>query len=180
MLSLTLSALAANLSENGAGVEGQGRPRGLEVVPARVGRQARYRRRWHRRLRGRGALHASRGARSTASAPVAASSFRISAMPCSCARVPRTLTNLASATTHADRTDAFRATADAHWDADAVKADVVQEQERRRAVHAALAIGKQQAWDFQPMVDAANSYTRSHMDPSVADNNARFPRPRDV
>ena len=93
---------------------------------------------------------------------------------------PHELTNLASATTHADRLDAFRATADAHWDADAVKADVVQEQERRRAVHAALTIGKQQAWDFQPMVDAANSYTRSHMDPSVADNNARFPRPRDV
>ena len=93
---------------------------------------------------------------------------------------PHELTNLASATTHADRMDAFRATADAQWDADAVKADVVQEQERRRAVHAALAIGKQQAWDFQPMVNAANSYTRSHMDLSVADNNARFPRPRDV
>ena len=39
---------------------------------------------------------------------------------------PHELTNLASATAHADRTDAFRATADAHWDADAVKADVVQ------------------------------------------------------
>jgi choline-sulfatase len=35
----------------------------------------------------------------------------------------------------------------------------------------------QHSWDFRPHIGAANSYIRSHMDLSVADNNARYAPP---
>lgn len=71
----------------------------------------------------------------------------------------------------------FRAQRDAHWDAEALQAKVIADQQRRRSVHAALRIGRYQSWDFQPQRDAANEYTRSHMELTDFDVTSRYPRP---
>ncbi len=72
----------------------------------------------------------------------------------------------------------FRLEAAAHWDAAALRKTIIQDQERRRAVHAALRVGRYQSWDFEPKQDAAEEYTRSHMDLTRFDITSRFPRPK--
>jgi choline-sulfatase len=75
---------------------------------------------------------------------------------------------------------AFREEAAQHWDAEALRQKVIQSQNRRRAVHAALRLGRYQGWDFNPAVDASQQYTRSHMDLTKFDIVSRFPRPREL
>lgn len=72
----------------------------------------------------------------------------------------------------------FREEAEKYWDAEALRQKVIKDQKRRRAVHAALRIGRYQGWDFNPAVDASEQYTRSHMDLTKFDIVSRFPRPR--
>ena len=71
----------------------------------------------------------------------------------------------------------FRAAAAAHWDAEAMRLRVMADQQRRRAVHAALRVGRYQGWDFNPARDASQEFTRSHMDLTRFDITSRFPRP---
>jgi len=71
----------------------------------------------------------------------------------------------------------FRREAADYWDAGSLRQTVVHDQERRRAVHAALRIGRYQGWDFNPAHDASEEYTRSHMDLTRFDITSRFPRP---
>ncbi|MDH3388676.1 MAG: choline-sulfatase [Gammaproteobacteria bacterium] len=71
----------------------------------------------------------------------------------------------------------FRNQAAAHWDSDALRQTVIRDQDRRRAVHAALRLGRYQGWDFNPPRDASEEYTRSHMDLTKFDITSRFPRP---
>jgi len=71
----------------------------------------------------------------------------------------------------------FRREAAAYWDSDTMRATVIADQKRRRAVHAALRIGRYQGWDFNPARDASEEYTRSHMDLTRFDITSRFPRP---
>ena len=85
--------------------------------------------------------------------------------------------NLAGDPAYADRLAGFRRDAAAHWNADAVKGDVLADQRRRRLLAAALGQGRRTAWDHEPCRDAANEYTRSHMDLSDFDQRARWPRP---
>ncbi len=86
---------------------------------------------------------------------------------------PDELENL---TEHPDLDD-FRRQAAAYWDADSLRETVIRDQQRRRAVHAALRLGRYQGWDFNPARDAANEYTRSHMDLTRFDITSRYPRP---
>ncbi len=86
---------------------------------------------------------------------------------------PNELENLAD---H-PRLGEFRAAAAAHWDADALRARVIADQQRRRAVHAALRVGRYQSWDFEPRRDASAEYTRSHLDLTKFDITSRYPRP---
>ncbi|MEM7561469.1 MAG: hypothetical protein AAF353_00325 [Pseudomonadota bacterium] len=72
----------------------------------------------------------------------------------------------------------FRDLAETHCDAGELKAKVVADQVRRRDVHAALRIGRYKGWDFQPKKDAAEDYTRSHLDLTKFDIISRYPRPR--
>jgi len=90
---------------------------------------------------------------------------------------PDEVSNLADTPEHATRIEEFRAQASKHWDAPALKQTVIADQQRRRAVHAALRIGRYQSWDFQPHRDAANQYTRSHMELTEFDITSRYPRP---
>jgi choline-sulfatase len=71
----------------------------------------------------------------------------------------------------------FRREAADYWDAAAVRQKVIRDQERRRAVHAALRVGRYQGWDFNPLRDATEEYTRSHMDLTRFDITSRYPRP---
>ena len=86
---------------------------------------------------------------------------------------PHELNNL----TQHEVLDDFRREAAAYWDSDAMRATVIADQKRRRAVHAALRIGRYQGWDFNPARDASGEYTRSHMDLTRFDITSRFPRP---
>ena len=70
----------------------------------------------------------------------------------------------------------FRREAAEYWDAGALRETVIADQKRRRAVHAALRIGRYQGWDFNPARDASEEYTRSHMDLTRFDITSRFPR----
>ena len=85
-------------------------------------------------------------------------------------------TNLAQGETSKLLED-FRREALAYWDAESVQQKVIDDQQRRRSVHAALRIGRYQGWDFNPPQDASEEYTRSHMDLTRFDITSRFPRP---
>jgi len=88
---------------------------------------------------------------------------------------PNELNNLAEQPS--ETLEDFRAEAADYWDVEQVKQAVIKNQQRRRAVHAALRIGRYQGWDFNPARDASEEYTRSHMDLTRHDIISRFPRP---
>lgn len=90
---------------------------------------------------------------------------------------PDERTNLAVNDAQQDLIKSFQNQAAKHWNSEDIKAKVINEQRRRREVHAALALGKYTSWDFNPKRDAANEYTRSHLDLTEFDVNSRFPRP---
>lgn len=90
---------------------------------------------------------------------------------------PNELTNLAGHKDHEATLRAFRREAAAHWDAVQVKQEVIASQKRRRAVHAALRIGRHHSWDYNPPRDAGEEYTRSHRDLTDFDTTSRYPRP---
>lgn len=71
----------------------------------------------------------------------------------------------------------YRREASAYWDAETLQHTVIKNQQRRRAVHAALNIGCYQSWDYNPPRDATKEYTRSHMDLTRFDITSRYPRP---
>ncbi len=89
---------------------------------------------------------------------------------------PNECNNLALGDT-SDLLEDFRREASAYWDAEALQQIVIDNQQRRRAVHAALRVGRYQAWDYDPPRNAAEEYTRSHMDLTRFDITSRFPRP---
>ncbi|NKB76950.1 MAG: choline-sulfatase [Gammaproteobacteria bacterium] len=90
---------------------------------------------------------------------------------------PNETVNLANAPSCQPQMNDFRAQAGAHWDEEAVKEQVIHDQQRRRAVHAALRVGRYQGWDYDVKRDSANEYTRSHMDLTRFDITSRYPRP---
>ena len=90
---------------------------------------------------------------------------------------PNECINRAGDEQYVDELTTLRAQAADHWHMDEVKQRVIADQERRRAVHGALVIGRHQGWDFQPQRDAGSEYMRSHMDLTKFDITSRFPRP---
>jgi choline-sulfatase len=72
----------------------------------------------------------------------------------------------------------FRSEAKSYWNAESLQQKVIHNQARRRSVHAALRVGHYQGWDYNPPSDAAQQYTRSHMDLTKFDITSRFPRPK--
>lgn len=90
---------------------------------------------------------------------------------------PDETVNLAGDPAQADRIAGFHSQAQAHWDTDAVHAQVLDSQRRRRILSSALRIGKHHGWDWQPRRDATEEYSRSHMDLTEHDVASRWPRP---
>ena len=88
---------------------------------------------------------------------------------------PAELVNLANDPDHAEIAAAFAAEVAERWDAHAIRADVIANQKRRRAVHAAMEAGSLTSWDYQPPRDAAQEFVRNHQDWTVAAETTRFP-----
>lgn len=63
-----------------------------------------------------------------------------------------------------------------HWDTEKLRQTVISDQHRRRKVHSALRIGKYQSWDYDPVRDPSQEYTRSHLNLTRFDISSRFPR----
>lgn len=85
-------------------------------------------------------------------------------------------TNLAADPDHAVLVAEFRAEVSRRWDLDAVHADVLASQARRRFINEALRQGRYQPWDFQPITDASEQYMRNHLKLGDLEIRARFPR----
>ncbi len=88
---------------------------------------------------------------------------------------PNELVNLADDPDHADITAAFATEVAERWNAKAIRDDVIANQKRRRAVHAAMEAGTLTSWDYQPPRDAAQEFVRNHQDWTVAAETTRFP-----
>lgn len=86
--------------------------------------------------------------------------------------------NLVESKNCADILQQLKNVADNHWDVNEVKERVIADQNRRRAVHSVLRIGRYQGWDFDPAQNPSEQYTRSHMDLTKFDVNSRYPRPK--
>ncbi len=76
-----------------------------------------------------------------------------------------------------ERTLSYLAEIGERWDLEALREEVLASQRRRRLVAAALATGRQTAWDWQPKRDASRMYVRTHMKLDDLEAMARFPRP---
>ena len=76
------------------------------------------------------------------------------------------------------RVAAYRSEIARRWDLEALRADVVASQRRRRLVFEALTRGGRHSWDHQPPHNAAEQYMRNHIDLDDLEAMARFPAVR--
>lgn len=74
---------------------------------------------------------------------------------------PEELNNLASEPSHQEVVAAFNAQASQLWNAREIKAQILADQNRRRLVGRAHAMGRPPAWDYQPFTDAATQWVRA-------------------
>jgi choline-sulfatase len=66
------------------------------------------------------------------------------------------------------------------FDAAETRHRVLESQKIRHLLFAALKRGHYFPWDFQPLRDASEQYTRNHMDVTERDAQSRFPKPPDI
>jgi choline-sulfatase len=88
---------------------------------------------------------------------------------------PRELTNLADATEYREEVARFRAECAARWDSSLLKHQVMASQQARLMLFQALRRGEYFPWDYQPLRDASEQYTRNHMDVTDRDQLSRYP-----
>ena len=74
---------------------------------------------------------------------------------------PQELTNLAGQESVAESEAALAAEAERRWDLEALRGEVIADQQRRHLVHRAQLLGGHTPWDFQPVFDASESYARN-------------------
>jgi choline-sulfatase len=70
----------------------------------------------------------------------------------------------------------LRARVERDWDMDALYADVVADQARRRLVNSALRTGTPSPWEYTPPNDGRAQYMRNHLDLNVVERATRYPR----
>ena len=90
---------------------------------------------------------------------------------------PDELVNLAAAHPLASQ---FRAEVEAKFDIPRINREVLQSQQSRHLLFEALKHGHHFPWDFQPLRDASEQYTRNHMSVTGRDLQSRFPRAPDI
>jgi len=91
-------------------------------------------------------------------------------------RDPNEVRNLASDPAYAPALQDLQSKAAAHWNPDAIRARVLDSQDRRRFVHAAHGRGRHFSWDYQPGSDASTSYMRNHLVLDDLEWRSRLPR----
>ena len=89
---------------------------------------------------------------------------------------PHERRNLAAVPRHAELVKNFRHVLASRFDASATKRKVMQSQKARHMLFAALKKGDYFPWDFQPLRDASEQYTRNHMDVTESDLQSRLPK----
>jgi choline-sulfatase len=90
-------------------------------------------------------------------------------------RDPEERVNLANEEAYSPLLASFRAQVAARWDLAGLDAAVRASQRRRRAVHAAMGVGRRTEWDFNPLYGASQRYIRNHTDLNDQEARARFP-----
>lgn len=90
---------------------------------------------------------------------------------------PHEQNNLATQEAHADLRQSFYDEMQSKWDLEAIHADVLASQKRRRLIDRALREGKHTPWEFEPRQNAANKYMRNHLDLNEVERKARYPTP---
>lgn len=73
---------------------------------------------------------------------------------------PEQLRNLAGATAHARLEADLGAIVAREWDLPALREAVILDQRKRRFLAETLAIGRVESWDYQPVIDATQSFVR--------------------
>jgi choline-sulfatase len=90
---------------------------------------------------------------------------------------PNELNNLAETRPLATK---FRAEVEAKFDIPKINDAVLESQRARHMMFEALKSGGHFPWDFQPLRDASEQYTRNHMSVTDRDLQSRFPRAKDI
>ena len=90
---------------------------------------------------------------------------------------PEELANLAPA--H-PLTAQFRAEVESKFDIPRIHREVLESQQSRHMMFEALKHGHHFPWDFQPLRDASEQYTRNHMSVTDRDLQSRFPNAPDI
>jgi choline-sulfatase len=93
---------------------------------------------------------------------------------------PDELTNIAATAAGASLVQEFRTLLKRRFDAIETKRKVLESQKIRHLLFAALRRGHYFPWDFQPLRDASEQYTRNHMDVTDRDLQSRFPKPPEI
>ncbi len=74
----------------------------------------------------------------------------------------------------------FRHEVEAKFDIPRINTEVLQSQQSRHMMFEALKHGQRFPWDFQPLRDASEQYTRNHMSVTERDLKSRFPQAPDI
>jgi len=94
-----------------------------------------------------------------------------------CASDPHEVHNLAGQPTHASLERRFAGAVTKRWDASRLRDKVIDSQQRRLFLYAAMQHGVPPAWDYQPQRDAARQYNRNLANELYdTDRRARIPR----
>jgi choline-sulfatase len=91
-------------------------------------------------------------------------------------RDPQEVDNLATAPSQAGRVKDYKKRIEARFDSDATRLQVMTSQKCRHFLFEALKRGHYFPWDFQPLRDASEQYTRNRMGVTERDELSRFPR----
>ena len=88
--------------------------------------------------------------------------------------------NLADDQQHHAQAQSFRREVEQAFDIPRITSDVLTSQQARLMMFAALRRGAHFPWDFQPLREASEQYTRNHMSVTDRDLKSRFPPAPDV
>jgi choline-sulfatase len=92
-------------------------------------------------------------------------------------RDPHELENRIDDPAYAGRLETLERIVHDGWDGNAIRARVIESQQRRRVINEAMAQGRHERWDVQPHFDATEQYVR-HYDAAETSRRKRFPAVR--
>ena len=92
-------------------------------------------------------------------------------------RDPQETDNLAAAPAQSDLVKTFRRMIGERFDAEVTRREVMMSQKSRHVLFEALKRGNYFPWDFQPLRDASEQYTRNRTGVTERDELSRFPKP---